>query len=59
MDSKHYKSIDKYYTTAKYYIGIDFGYEYTSVSIFPGKNGECISHMFSLYYSQALLGLSS
>lgn len=46
MDSKHYKAIDRYYTTAKYYIGINFGCEYTSVSLFPGKNGELISHMF-------------
>lgn len=48
MDSKHYKAIDRYYTTAKYYIGINFGCEYTSVSLFPGKNGELISHMFRI-----------
>lgn len=45
MGTKYYKEINKY-IPIKYYIGIDVGHEYTSVSCILDQNGECVSHMF-------------
>ena len=46
MGKKYYKAINKYYTPTKYFIGVDLGLEYTSISRFSEKNGECMSHVF-------------